>query len=206
MLQKQFRTVLAALLAFGTPLIGLSGCEDRDVPDTISPAIDSDPQITQARETAERYERWIAAMDPYVRTLSDGTFSLDWERFNSDLSLSDPSMAKAIETDQIDSLDEEVIRSLHAGVAVANDSLRATPQGLMETEGRACWNYWWGRRCCYWGSDAHSVVLLLTLGGLLPGIGWGFTAFAAWAQYLTSVHGGFCANQSWIYGAWLTAP
>jgi len=180
---------------------GSSPNTSENVPETV--ALESDLKAMEA--DAELRETWIARIEPYVSENSDGTYNLDETAFQNYLHESFPDLASHFSGNGLSSDASRVIEELTGSIPVVNKMIL---NGELDDLicGHACWNYWWGRRCCYWGSDAHYMIFIFTIGGIVPPLTYAYIPFAAWAQYLTSVYGGFCTNMTWIGGGWLTAP
>ncbi len=141
------------------------------------------------------YETTIAKMDPYVSRSKDGLYSIDFQGF--------------LNANQLTSDEMKIASELNQGIQVANKEIRS---GQSMAAGSACWWFWWGRKCCYWGADGWRIVTMLGVVGsggayYLPGIGAITGALAAYLGGFMSVYNGFCANQSWIGNAvWFTRP
>lgn len=146
---------------------------------------------------AQLHETWIERMDPYVSQNKDGTYAFDSTGFAATYS----SLSDA---------DQTVVSSFIESIPVVNAKILNGELNNMECGG-ACWYYWWGERCCYWGSTAYVAIGILQAGGLLAGFIGGiyFIAMAQWASWLNDHYGGFCLNITWACGpvcAWLTHP
>lgn len=165
-------------------------------------------EFASFKAKAQVYQDWIECMEPYVIKNTDGTFSLEWDKFLGSIKVSYPEVARYFQGNGSPSDETKVIEELKNGIPLANEELlKGGAFGkVCDTQGYACWTYWWGRRCCFWGSTAVWAVAVLTAGGSLPVVGWGFNIYAAWAAALTALYNGFCANRSWVGGCWLTAP
>lgn len=153
---------------------------------------------------ARRHTEWIGRMDPFILTEADGTHQLDLEGFLSSVRTSHPEVVHYFEGQGSPTEDTKVIEELRESVPAGNKAI--VQEGRNSTLGSACWTYWWGRRCCYWGQDARRMILALEIGGAVPILGAGMQVYAPWARYLFEKYGGFCFNGSWAGGIWLTAP
>jgi len=179
-----FFMILPLLITMITP-----ACSQKKATEP-TPTPENDFQSLEA--DAQRRQDWIDRMDPFVSQNKDSTFSLDWAGFIAQYS----SLSEA---------DQAVVNEFAEGIPVVNAMVLNGELDNMSC-GYACWWYWWGQRCCYWGSTGVWAVALLCAGSALPVIGWGFIIFCSWATALQTIHGGFCANRSWVGGIWLTAP
>ena len=156
-------------------------------------------------ELAARYEAWINAMDPFVTQDPEGSYHFNDEAFINEIRQEHPEVVSNLLGEAIQpSRNASIVKELLDGIALANKNHPS--QGGSEIQGWACWTYWWGRRCCYWGNDAWAMVAMASAGGAIPVFGFGLVPYAAWAGYLTQVYGGFCINNSWVGGMWLTRP
>ncbi|MBI3956826.1 MAG: hypothetical protein HY340_02450 [Candidatus Kerfeldbacteria bacterium] len=185
----------------------LLGCADLKQGDVFtSPSDPPESGFSQDERKAARMEAWIERMDPFVNQSAEGAYVLDWDGFLRSIRETHPEVADHFVIGSAASDDTRVIQELKASMAAGNDLLQQTPGGL-DTLGWACWTYWWGRRCCYWGNTGWGLVAIMAAGTAYPPWGYALTPYSAWAGYLMQVYGGFCANGSWAGGPpWLTRP
>lgn len=160
-------------------------------------APESENNFQSLEANAQLHETWIQRMDPYVSQNTNGTYAFDSTGFATAYS----SLSDA---------DQTVVTGFIESIPVVNAKIVSGELDNM-TCGSACWNYWWGRRCCYWGSTAYVAIGIMQVGGLLAGFVGGvyFIAMAMWATYLNDNYGGFCLNITWACGpvcSWLTRP
>lgn len=202
--QSGLTCLVAALCMLVVPM--LSGCTEDAVISTApeEQSIQVPEEFAEQQVQAERFQQWIDRMDPYVSQSPDGTYALDWHAFQQDLAGSDPQLALSLQNGATPGKDAKVILELRDGIPIANKALKEHPEGVTQTAGYWCNTYWWGRRCCYTGNDGWLAVSLMSAGTGIPGLGWGFAIYAAWAAYYMQVYGNFCGNASWAGGAWLT--
>ncbi len=155
----------------------------------------SQAEIDKFATQSQTYENMIEAMDPYVTENTDGTYKFDSESY----------MAKypKLEVDVQATYDE-----LTKGIPIVNQEILAEKRtGVSSALGSACWYYWWGKRCCYWGDTGWKIVSLLNAGAFLPPpFNYVVGGLGIYLAYYMSVYGGFCLNQSWVGGQWVTRP
>ncbi|KKW13448.1 MAG: hypothetical protein UY52_C0044G0008 [Parcubacteria group bacterium GW2011_GWC2_49_9] len=158
------------------------------------------------------YESWIARMDPFVTTESNGTYTLDWNGFLASIQPDHGAVAKYFAGIGLLSDDAKIIEELKGSIPIANAEIlqanaKRSNEALQPEVAGACWTYWWGRRCCYWGAEGWRIVTLLEAGAFLPApfnviIG----GLGLYLAYYMSVYNGFCLNASWVGGQWVTRP
>lgn len=165
--------------------------------------------------TADLYTYWIEQMDPYVSEQADGTYLLDWDGFYRSIAASNPEEVRYFAVGGQPTKDATVIAELRDGIPIANAAILAakvaSPQSAEETAevlGSHCWNYWWGRRCCYWGNTGWVVAGIINAGGSIPPWGWLLWPWRFFINYYMAVYSGFCANSSWAWPSaiWITRP
>jgi len=213
MLKKSL--ILLVLVSFLNTIL-LAGCGEEKPVSSVQTQ-ESDTEFSKLEARAQLYENWIAEMDPFVTTNSDGTYSLDWDSFINYIRSTNPKVAIYFTAAGVASEDAKVIEELKNGIPIANleilqfNAKRSSDAMQPEAAGQACWWYWWGKRCCYWGSTGWTIVNALQFGAaggaiILPLIGF-VTAGMAWLfqQYMIN-YNGFCLNQSYIGGQWVTRP
>lgn len=194
-----------SLMLFAFVISLFTGCGGNSTPANV------EPENQEQRLSAERFERWIAAMDPYVRQNPDGTYVLDREAFLQSIRSSDPKTAATIDGLGAPTQDTEVIDNLIASIEAGNLRLAAEKAGGGDdTAGSSCSTHWWGRRCCYWGTSADIIVAAMAMGAIISSFNWVagaiLGAYAWWADYLNDhcPTGGFCISSTWAGGVWLT--
>ncbi len=146
---------------------------------------------TTTNHMAVLYEQWIERMDPYVAQTASGEYVFDEAAFSAQYT--------SLQADE-----KKVYQELKDGLVKVNAEIGKHNSGEQIALGSWCGYYWWGKRCCYWGSEAHYWVMVMAMGGTVPGIGWGLAIYAAWAEYHISTSGGFCFNRTWAGGVWIT--
>lgn len=212
---KKMLSLRLAVMILALPMITiLAGCGDRGQGPTDpsvnsahphpAPADSSAEQFAVFERQATRYQKWISIMDPFVTQDERGFYRFSEAGFLNVLQAEYPEVSANLQgVGGPGSDDAAVVRELRDGIAKANQIQNSSAH---EVQGWACWTYWWGRRCCYWGNDAWAIVALASGGSAIPVFGFAFAPFAAWAGYLTQVYGGFCINNSWAGPMWLTRP
>lgn len=156
---------------------------------------EQDQSLAAAQAKAEMYESMIARMDKYVTTNKDGTYVLDYQGFSN-------AEGKSMTADEA-----KVAEDLNKGIPIVNEQVLQEGKNPGSTAlGVSCWNYWWGRRCCYWGSSAEQAIQWLSDFGMLPVLGWVGQGWSSWANHLYIARGGFCTNMCWTGVCWMTAP
>ncbi|MFH1236107.1 MAG: hypothetical protein V1685_04190 [Parcubacteria group bacterium] len=218
---KQISILVIAVLLHTTLFVGCNNESPANVSgisDVQTPNVD-DREFHAMEARAAIYELWIARMDPYVTTNSDGTYTLDWDGFLASLQTEDHAVAKYFAGAGVISNDAKIIEGLRDGIAIANADLlqpnakRSSDAMLPEAAGSACWRYWWGVRCCYWGTTAQQIVDSFVLGGAawfwIPLIGAVGSLSAAALQKYVTAYGGFCVNVPWgfpLLPPWISRP
>jgi len=197
------RTAVWTTLAFFMLAMLLPACsENMPTEQKTTQPEESTEDFTAFEQAAERYEHWIAMMDPFVLQTEDGTYIFDQDGFLGSLGTDQSEIVRRLALSDEDNPDSKVILELMESISVGNEQIRSEKAAL----GHACWNYWWGRRCCYWGTTGWQIVAWMAAGAAFPPWGYALTPFAAWAGYFMQVYNGFCANGTWVGGMWLTAP
>lgn len=163
----------------------LTGCSESPID-----AQGNTPALVEQQVTPQ--ERWIAAMDPFVTENADGIYVFDEDAFND-------MYGELVDSDLV------VVTELKASIPVANQQIKHRTLNP-EAAGSACWWYWWGQRCCYWGSEGRSMVKWLQIGGLIPLYGTLSGLYGILADDMMNKYGGFCLNRSYAGGVWLTRP
>lgn len=195
MLLKKLVVAALSVLMLAQPMMFV-GCSEQPTEPTENQSQVQDPAIAEAERQSKLFESMIAKMDPYVTTNSDGTYSIDYQAFQS---------ANQLTGDEMKVADE-----LNKGITIINAQViqeRKEPQST--ALGSACWNYWWGQRCCFWGNDAIWYAAAISAGSAIPVFGWGFSILGPLAGALTAQYGGFCLNKTWPWmpaAIWLTKP
>lgn len=186
------------------------GCDQGTKQTPVS--VDDNTGDEQIAQNADRYEAWIAQMDPYVSEQKDGTYVLQWDEFCAAVRSDNPQLYEEItQGNPSGNADAAVILELRDGVPVANETILAIRSGASAASEQACWNYWWGRRCCIWGNTARyfasSLSAFSTVFRYLPWISsFIIAAYFSTVVAYTNIYGGFCVNGSWIGGFWITHP
>ncbi|MGB8656825.1 MAG: hypothetical protein WCE90_03460 [Candidatus Zixiibacteriota bacterium] len=208
MLRTNRLTRVTAILLVTVILI--SGCSREK--EIVAPKKAND-DLGNFEAKAHLYVDWIERMEPYVTESKNGTFSIDWSKFLDSIQGSYPEVARYFQGNGQPSELTRIIEELRDGIPTANDSLSKgmTLGKVCETQGSACWWYWWGKRCCYWSAEGWRIVTILAVAGsagsyFIPPFGWVAGAISAYLCYYMSVYGGFCLNQSWVGGLWVTRP
>ena len=187
----------------------LPGCTDLKEGDIVTSPTDNptNDDFSQDEAAAARMQTWIDQMDPFVSQASDGSYSLDWQGFLRSISGTHPEGIRYLAAGGQPSEDAKVIQQLKDGIPMANAALQQNgSEKAASPQGWACWTYWWGRRCCYWGSTGWWIVDRMHNGDSIPPWGWLINPYSQWAEGLMRSYNGFCANGSWAGGIWLTAP
>lgn len=156
------------------------GCRDTATePQRESPPMTASPEIL-------RLQSWIDRVDPFVSQNNDGTFTFDNVSFIQQYPNLTPADATLVEG----------LRQL-----IASTTIPQGGKGGDECEWAACWNWWWGSKCCFTGREASQIIAIAVVGGL-----WGgplatavLGSYAAVMQYYKDVYGGFCIYQYRFY-------
>lgn len=198
------RSTVLLIVAFFLMAVLLPACSEK-VPtqeDAAQVGVPDNATIAQ-EQMAERYEYWIGQMDSFVHQDDNGIFVLDRDGFLRSLTVDNRETLRRVAVADTSNTDAKIILGLIKSVEAGNEQLAS--KAVM---GSACWSYWWGRRCCYWGREGWMVVGLIQVGSSIPPWGWLLSPYAATAAYYMGVYGGFCANSSWAWPAaiWLTRP
>ncbi len=196
---KTFSKVFCTLILIYAPFV-LSGCGEEQ---PLVPKEDQSQYAALERDAAQR-TLWIERMEPFVAKLSDETYRLEWDSFIKTTVFEEKTHASLNGEGPV-TADAKIITELRDGITTGNLAILREQAGL-GVLGSACWTYWWGRRCCYWGNQAWAMVSIMAGGGVVPPLSLVLTPYAAWAGYYTQVYGGFCVNGSWAGGIWLTKP
>lgn len=199
------------LVQLTLPMVMMQGCSNEESTATQPPDNPGlTPEVQAQLDQAEQYEYWIGLMEPFVQPLADGTYQLGWERFLESIRSSHPAVvafyAGAGKTDA----DTELVSRLRQSLDEGNRRiLEAAKNGTVdELMGSACWNYWWGRRCCFWGREAIGIMIAVNAGTSVPVYGWTLIPYAVAISWNVAVYNGFCLNSSWAWpsGFWITRP
>lgn len=171
-----------------------------------------DYALAQNEEIAERYERWIALMDPFVTQNEDWTYTIDWSGFTDAISADYPDVAMHF-NNKMDGLnpDIETVTVLADGIEIANEYMLQQYEALQDLpEGAhaATWSYgyWWGRKVCYNGSSWNSIEVVICVGSAAlfigpTAIGGAYLAYLCyWSTERCTNQ--FCINFTWAGVAW----
>lgn len=155
----------------------------------------SQTEIDKFATQSQAYENMIEAMDPYVTENQDGTYRFDADAFMATNS-------------KMNELGNKVYSNLAKGIPVINQKILAEKRSSGSTAlSSYCNYYWWGACCCYTGSQGWSIVSIVTISSWAPPpLKWISRSLAVYLGWYMSVYGGFCLNQSWIGGQWITHP
>jgi hypothetical protein len=156
----------------------------------------SEPEQPFAKEEAKAalYESWIAQMDPYVSQAKDGQYVFDEVGFNATHTL-------------IAGTDLAAVQELTQGIPIVNAQMLQEAKNPGSTAlGQACWYFWWGHKCCYWGANAQRAIGWLRYFGTLPAIGFVGKFWEQVANNIYLAHGGFCTNMNWLGTCWMSTP
>ena len=201
---KQLSILAIVVLLNATLWIGCGGETSVNTPVTQETVQPPGTEFSAQEAQAQRYENWIAKMDPYVTTNPDGTYTLDFDGFISSIRTTNPKVASYFTAAGVSSEDAKVIETLKNGIPLANaEILQPSAKGsvdvmLPDAAGSACWQYWWGKRCCYWGSTAQQIANYLLFGGsisiFIPILAGVSGISGALLQLYVTAYGGFCVN------------
>jgi hypothetical protein len=203
-MKKMFAWKLFFILAIMS-CIALIGCSTLSKP-TETPAESQLYSVEEVNQIAGLYESWIHTLEPFVTQNKDGTFALDWDKCLSQIAVADPRLAGILREGRDLNDEARIILELRDGIPKCNEAILASGSGESTALGSWCNYYWWGRKCCYTGSTAYNYIMYASWGSIVPPAGLILGPFVKAATYLTDRYGGFCINQTYVGGVWLTAP
>ncbi|MDD5039606.1 MAG: hypothetical protein PHY34_00480 [Patescibacteria group bacterium] len=200
------RKNLIFMVVVGVFALAIYGCSQLgDKTSTTIAGPTDNPGVDSLALMLEQYkvvENTIAKMDRFVTINDDGTYTLDFQGFLS------------AEGKNLTSGEMNAANGLKDGIPIVNSLILQEQRKPGSTAlGSACWRYWWGIRCCFWGSTASQIANGLQIGTItvlwfpLVGAVSGFTGSVLQACY--NAWGGFCVNVSWgfpVVPPWITRP
>lgn len=155
--------------------------------------------LAMMMEYSRVMEATIAKMDKYVTTNNDGTYSIDYQGF------------LRAEGKNLKANERQAAEDLNKGIPIVNEQILQERRSPGSTAlGSACWIYWWGKRCCYWGTTAAQLANALQGGGVasiwFPYFGAVSAAVGTILQSCYLSWGGYCLNMGWGGLFWITRP
>jgi hypothetical protein len=196
-----FFMALAMLIVMIAP-----SCTEKKV---INPTPTPENDIQSLEAKAQVLQDWINRMDQFVTQNSDGTYTLDRAVFLGTIQASHHDVYEYFTANGQKTTDAEIVEQFINVISITNAEILKGENDEVIC-GSACWHYWWGYRCCYWGNEAHYAIAAMSFGGI-SGPLWPIRlllgAYAIWAQLVHDNHDGFCINWCPIGNTiWITAP
>jgi hypothetical protein len=147
-------------------------------------------------------------MDPYVTENKDGTFSLKWDKFIGSIQGTYPEVTKYFQGKGQPSDQTKIIEELKNCIPLANEELLKSGSfgKRCAEQSSACWWFWWGVKCCYWGTEGYVVTCAISAGSVAPWpvniIFWGLGTYAQtiWYRYQH-----ICLGRTWVGGFWISS-
>jgi len=198
---KRYISLLMIGLMVFTMTASVSCDRDKTPVSPVKEKNESEEIQAKVEQMQKDYEFFMAVVDkvePYVTTNKDHTWTVDWEGFeaaNSDLTAKEA----------------KIVSNLKKGLPLANKAVSEALKAPAQEESVWTNYYWWGKKTCFTGTQALDYAYwfdTLTYGGFyfggIPGLI--LKGYAGVCKWLAQGCGGYCFNQSWFGGIWVTCP